>query len=109
MPRHEAASARKEGSAGSDIDVRHVSLHESLRTPGCREAELRIQPVRIGGGQRKAPEALQSGMAEHGGHQHLAVALAAMGGQYEHIDQVGKGGVVRYDPGDGPASAGMSS
>jgi hypothetical protein len=54
----------------------------------------------IRGGQGEPPEALELWMAEHRRHEPLAMALAAMGRHYEHIDQVGECGVIRDDPGE---------
>jgi hypothetical protein len=78
-----------------------VTLHERLRLIERGKPELRIQAMSVGGGQRETPEALQFGMGNNSGHYRLAVTLAAVFRQNEDVYEVGKGGVIGDDPGEG--------
>ena len=63
--------------------------------------ETGVEAVGIGGGEGEAAQSLQLGMVEHGRHQRLAVAPAAMLRQDKHVGQIAEGGLVCDDPGEG--------
>ena len=87
--------------SGALIDLGVVFFHQAARGAGRREAKTGIEPLGIRGGQHEAAQPLQGGMGQDGGHQGLAVALTAMGGQHEYIGEIAEGGFVCDDPGEG--------
>ena len=78
-----------------------MNFHVALGMGGGLETELLVETVGVEGDQHPAADALQIGVGDNRADERLAQSPAPVFRQDEHIGQVGEGGAIGDDPGEG--------
>src|SRR5436305_13657900 len=67
-----------------------LARHEALHVLQGVEPEAAVELVRVGGPEHPATQALELGVGEHGGHEPLAEAVAAVARLDVHVREPGE-------------------